>query len=222
MNRVEDTLAGGWIDVSVPLRDGMPAWPGNPPVEIGRHEDMSKGSDANVTAMSLGAHTGTHMDAPVHFLADGIAIEAMDLSATIGAARVIDIGDPDAIRRHELQSLGINRGERILFKTRNSSYAWSSETFVEDFVGITLGAAEYLAELGVRTVGVDYLSVAAFGSDAPGVHRALLSAGVWIIEGLDLSPVAAGSYELICLPLRIPGSDGAPARAVLRPLDRGV
>ena len=220
MNPGKDALGGGWIDVSVPLRDGMPAWPGNPPVRIGRDEDMSKGGDANVTAISLGAHTGTHMDAPVHFLADGVAIEAMDLSVTMGAARVIEIRDPAAIRRHELHAAKIDRGERILFKTRNSSYAWSSETFVEDFVGLTLGAAEYLVELGVRTVGVDYLSVAAFGGDAAGVHRALLSAGVWIMEGLDLSPVTEGSYELICLPLRIPGSDGAPARALLRPLDR--
>jgi arylformamidase len=222
VNPGRDALGGGWIDVTVPLHDGMPAWPGNPPVRIGRHEDMSKGGDANVTAISLGAHTGTHLDAPIHFLADGIAIEAMDLSATMGAARVIEIGDPAAIRRHELHAARLARGERILFKTRNSSYAWSRSTFVEDFVGITLGAAEYLAESGVRTVGVDYLSVAAFGDDPAGIHRALLSAGVWIIEGLDLSPVAEGSYELICLPLRIPGSDGAPARALLRPIDRKV
>ena len=221
MSPRKDALAEGWLDVSVPLRDGMPAWPGNPPVEIGRHEDMSKGGDANVTVLSLGAHTGTHVDAPVHFLADGVAIEAMDLSATMGEARVIEIGDPASISHHELQAAKIVRGERILFKTRNSSYAWSRETFVEDFVGITLGAAQYLAEIGPRTVGVDYLSVAAFGGDASGVHRALLSAGVWIIEGLDLAPVAKGSYELICLPLRIPGSDGAPARALLRPLDQG-
>ena len=222
MNPGQDALGEGWIDVSVPLRDGMPAWPGNPPVRIGRHEEMSKGNDANVTAISLGAHTGTHMDAPVHFLADGIGIEAMDLSATMGAARVIEIGDPAAIRRHELHAAKIARGERILFKTRNSSYAWTSEIFVEDFVGITLGAAKYLAEIGIRTVGVDYLSVASFGGDAPGVHRALLSAGVWIIEGLDLSLVTEGSHELICLPLRILGSDGAPARALLRPLDRKI
>ena len=222
MNPEQKDLAGHWIDVSVPLRDGMPAWPGDPPVQIGRHEDMSKGGDANVTALSLGAHTGTHMDAPVHFLADGVAIETLDLSATMGRARVIEIGDPVAIRREEIQAAEIVRGERILFKTRNSSYAWSSESFVEDFVGISPDAAEYLAEIGVRTVGIDYLSVAAFGGDAAGVHRALLSAGVWIIEGLDLAGVAEGSFELICLPLRIPGSDGAPARALLRPLDRGV
>jgi arylformamidase len=221
VNPRDDTLAEGWIDVSVPLSDGMPAWPANPPVKIRRHEDMSKGGDANVTALSFGAHTGTHMDAPVHFLADGVAIDAMDLSATMGEARVIEIDDPAVIQRHELQAAEISRGERILFKTRNSSYAWTSETFVEDFVGISLGAAEYLAELGVRTVGIDYLSVAPFGGDAAGVHRALLSAGVWVIEGLDLSPVAEGSYELICLPLSIPGSDGGPARALLRPLDRG-
>ncbi len=220
MSSEQEALAGGWIDVSVPLRNGMPAWPGNPPVQIGRHEDMSKGGDANVTALSLGAHTGTHMDAPVHFLADGVAIEAMDLAATMGAARVIEIGDPVAIRREEIQLAEIVRGERILFKSRNSSYAWSSGSFVEDFVGISLDAAEFLAAIGVRTVGVDYLSVAAAGGDAAGVHRALLSAGVWIIEGLDLADVAEGSFELICLPLLIPGSDGAPARALLRPLDR--
>lgn len=217
-----DSLGEGWIDVSVPLRDGMPAWPGNPPVQIGRHEEMSRGDQANVTALSFGAHTATHMDAPLHFIADGVAIEAMDLSATMGPARVIEIVDPVAILRHEVQEAEIASGERILFKTRNSSYAWSSESFVEDFVGIALEAAEYLAEVGVRTVGVDYLSVAAFGGDAAGVHRALLSAGVWIIEGLDLGDVAEGVFELICLPLRIPGSDGAPARALLRPFDQGV
>jgi arylformamidase len=213
-----DALSSGWVDVSVPLHDAMPHWPGNPDVRVGRHQAMERGDLSNVSALSLGAHTGTHVDAPLHFFVDGVGIEAMEPSATIGRARVIEIRDPEAVRPSELEAARITSGERILFKTRNSSYVWASDTFVQDFVGLSVEAARYLVDAGARTVGVDYLSVAAYGGDAAGVHRALLGAGVWIIEGLDLSVVSAGHYELICLPLRIVGSEGAPARAVLRPV----
>jgi len=201
----------------VPLRSGMVHWPGDPAVIMQRVQDMERGDRCNVTTLSMSAHTGTHMDAPFHFLQRGAGIDALPLEATLGPARVIGIEDrhsvkPAALRRHR-----IRRGERILLKTRNSRRCWRTDAFIEDYVYVTGQAAEFLVERGVRTVGVDYLSVGACHGDGAEVHRLLLGAGVWIIEGLDLSSVRPGRYELICLPLRIPGADGAPARAALRP-----
>jgi arylformamidase len=140
----------------------------------------------------------------------------MPLDATIGRARVIEISDPVAVKLDELHSYGLQRGERILFKTQNSARRWSSEDFMEDFVYVSQGAARYLADRGIRTVGVDYLSVGGFRKDGEETHQALLEAGIWVIEGLDLSEVEPGKYELVCLPIKIEQSDGAPARAILR------
>jgi arylformamidase len=208
-----------WIDISVVLRDGMVHWPSDPPASIRRIADMDKGDEANVSQMSMTSHTGTHMDAPLHFLAGGKGLDEMDLSATMGRARVIEIDDPTSIRAGELERHDVRAGERLLFRTRNSSYVWEGNSFVEDFVYIATDAARYLAERGVLTVGVDYLSVGGFGrADIGETHRLLLGGGVWIIEGLDLRSVGAGDYDLICLPLRIERSDGAPARAVVRRL----
>lgn len=207
-----------WIDVSVTLRSGMPRWPGNPPVRIERQLDIERGDDANVSALSMGSHTGTHMDGPLHFLSRGKGLDEMELDAVIGPARVIEVVDPVAVRADELQGHDIGAGDRVLFKTRNSPAAWTQERFVEDFVYVSEEAADYLARRSVRTVGVDYLSVGGFEADGAAVHRRLLGAGIWVIEGLDLTYVAAGLYELVCLPLRILASDGAPARAILRPL----
>ena len=205
-----------WIDVSVPLRSGMVHWPDNPPVSIERMLDIERGDVANVSRLSLGVHTGTHMDAPVHFFRTGKGIDTMPLSATIGLARVIEIRDPESIKPEELYPYQIQPGERILFKTRNSARCWQSDDFVEDFVYISQEAARYLAAQQVQTVGVDYLSVGGFFKDGVETHYALLEAGIWVIEGLDLSKVEPGIYELICLPLKIEGSDGAPSRAILR------
>ncbi len=208
-----------WIDVSVPLYTGMAHWPDNPPVTIERVMDIDRGDVANVSKLSLGAHTGTHMDAPLHFIRDGISIDQMPLAATMGRARVIEINDLESIKPAELETQGIQLGERILFKTRNSARCWQTDEFVNDFVYISKEAAAYLAKLQVQTVGVDYLSVGGFFKDGPETHRALLDAGIWIIEGLNLSSVQAGNYELLCLPLKLRGSEGAPARAILRPVD---
>jgi arylformamidase len=212
-------MTADWIDVSVPLRTGMVHWPDNPPVEIVRALSIDHGDAANVSKLSMGAHTGTHMDAPIHFIPTGPGIDRMPLDATIGRARVVEIVDPVAICRDELVTHAIQAGERVLFKTRNSTAAWQSAQFVEDFVYISQDAARYLATVGVRTVGVDYLSVGGFHADGPETHRALLEGGIWIIEGLNLAAVSAGTYDLICLPLRIEQCDGAPARAVLRPVE---
>jgi arylformamidase len=209
-------MTEGWIDVSVPLRTGMVHWPDNPPVSIERMLDIERGDVATVSKLSMGAHTGTHMDAPLHFFRAGKGIDSMPLSATIGRARVIEIGDPQSIKPEELRPYQIQRDERILFKTRNSARCWQTNDFVEDFVYISQEAARYLAAQQVQTVGIDYLSVGGFFKDGVETHHALLEAGIWIIEGLNLSNVSPGIVELICLPLKIEGGDGAPARAILR------
>jgi arylformamidase len=209
-------MSEDWIDVSVPLRTGMVHWPDDPPVSIERVMDVERGDVVSVSRLSMGAHTGTHMDAPLHFFRTGKSIDTMPLTATLGRARVIEIRDPELIKPEELRPYQIQRGERILFKTRNSARCWQTDDFVEDFVYISQEAARYLAAQQVQTVGVDYLSVGGFFRDGVETHHALLEAGIWIIEGLDLSSVAPGIYELVCLPLRIEGSDGAPARAILR------
>ncbi len=205
-----------WIDVSVPLRTGMVHWPDNPPVLIERTLDIELGDVANVSKLSMGAHTGTHMDAPLHFFQKGKGIHTMPLSVGMGQVRVIEIRDPESIKPEELRPHQIQRGERVLFKTRNSPRCWQTEDFVEDFVYISQGAARYLAAQQVQTVGIDYLSVGGFTKDGVETHRALLEAGIWLIEGLNLTNIKPGIYELICLPLKIEDADGAPARAILR------
>lgn len=207
-----------FIDISVTLKDGMVHWPSDPPVKIKRSRDINKGDRANVSHISMGSHTGTHMDAPLHFIRKGKGLDRMPLKATVGPARVISIKDRESIKPEELKKHKIKRGERILFKTLNSSRCWKTTTFKKDFVYIPEETAKYLAKKGVRTVGIDYLSVGGFRKDGMETHLALLQAGIWLIEGLDLSKAKQGRYHLICLPLKVLNSDGAPARAVLRPL----
>jgi len=209
-------MTENWIDVSVPLRTGMVHWPNNPPVSIERTLDIERGDTANVSKLSMGVHTGTHMDAPIHFLQAGKGIDIMPVTATIGRARIIEIRDPESIKPEELYPYHIQRGERILFKTRNSTRCWQTNDFVQDFVYISQEAARYLASQQVQTIGVDYLSVGGYFKDGVETHHALLEAGIWIIEGLNLENVQPGIVELICLPLKIEGCDGAPARAILR------
>lgn len=213
----ERNITGGWIDVSVTVRSGMVHWPDNPPVRVERMLDIERGDVANVSSISMGSHTATHMDAPLHFIRDGKSLDELPLAAVMGRARVVEIQDPVSVKPEELRQHGISRGERVLFKTRNSVRGWASdEAFDEDFVFVSQEAARYLAEREVRTVGVDYLSVGGFHEDGEETHGALLGAGIWVIEGLDLSGVEPGEYELICLPIKVEHSDGAPARAILR------
>jgi len=205
-----------WIDVTVTIRDGMVHWPDNPPIVIERVMDIARGDDANVSKISLGVHTGTHIDAPVHFQAKGKGVDQIPLEPFCGLARVIAIrGKQVTVRDLE----DVRAGERILLKTRNSPGAWKkSPKFVEDAVHLTGDAARHLAKRKVLTVGIDYLSVGGYAAgNGHEVHEALIRGGVWIIEGLDLSKVPAGPCELICLPIKLAGSDGAPARAIVRP-----
>jgi len=209
-------MGEGWIDISVPVQNGMVHWPKDPEIQVERIMDISRGDVCNVSHLSLGAHTGTHMDAPLHFIANGKSIDALPFEATIGAARVIQIADKESIKPQELQQQRIKAGERILFKTRNSEQSWRSNAFDEDFVYISKEGAQFLAERKVRTVGVDYLSVGGYKRDGVETHHALLGAGIWVIEGLNLATVKPGEYELICLPLKLQGAEGAPARALVR------
>jgi arylformamidase len=200
------------FDVSIPIRDGMLHYAGNPPVHVTRVSLLEAGDPVNVSELDMGAHSGTHVDAPDHFLAAGAGAEALPLEALIGPADVVDATaavtalDLLTVRDLELPSRG---SERILFKTRNSQL-WNRDEFSRDFVRLDGEAAAYLVERGVKLLGIDYLSI----GDAE-AHRVLLGAGVVCVEGLDLRGIEPGSYELVCLPLKLVGSDGAPARAVL-------
>ena len=205
-----------WIDISVPLYNGMVVWPGDPPFHRELVMRMDGGDVCNVSKITSTVHIGTHMDAPYHFVKDGQGIDAMPIEATIGRARVIRLEDPDLIRVSEIEPHNVGAGERVLFRTRNSDIAWKTGEYQKRFVHIPAETARYLAARKVRTVGVDYLSVGGFDTDGPQTHQALLGAGIWLIEGLNLASVEPGDYELVCLPLKIVGSDGAPARAVVR------
>ncbi len=206
---------GKWIDVTVGLKNGVVNWPGDPKAVVERSRQIDGNSHSNLTHLSMSAHTATHMDAPLHFIEDGKSIDAMPVEATVGPARVIGIRDRSVIDAPELREHRIRKGERILFKTRNSSRCWKTDKFVKDYVYITPDAARLLAEKHLNCVGVDYLSVGPFSGGAE-THQILLSAGIWIIEGLNLSAVAPGRYDLIGLPLKIIGSDGAPCRVVMK------
>jgi len=206
-----------WIDISVPVHSGMVVWPGDDAVSVRQVMKLEQGDAFNLTQCSFSAHTGTHVDAPCHFLPDGAAMDALPLDAMLGPCRVIQILDPVAVRPAELPA-DLRPGERVLFKTVNSSRYNLLPNFVDNFVYVSKEAAQSLVAAGVRTVGIDYLSVGGFSQDLAETHLILLGAGVWIIEGLDLSNIEPGRYDLACLPLRLVGADGAPARAVLRPL----
>jgi arylformamidase len=205
-----------WLDVTVPVHPGMVRWPGDPIVKVSRRLDMARGDDINLSMISMGAHTGTHIDAPGHFLRFGKSIDQMPFSAMVGPARVIEIRDPESIKVVELATHRIRRGERILFRTRNSRRCWRAKHFVKDYVHISREGARFLAARQVAIIGVDYLSVGGFKEEGHEVHLTLLGAGVWLIEGLDLSRVRSGRYDLIALPLKMKGADGAPARVLLR------
>jgi arylformamidase len=205
-----------WIDISVPVREGMPLWPGDPGLHFDRVMDQNNGDVCTLTRAGMSAHTGTHMDAPLHFVRNSPTIDSMPIDATVGPARVIRIEHSTAIHRAELEPHAIQPGERILFRTGNSDRDWGNLPFNEDFIFIARDAAEYLAECGVRSVGVDYLSVGGFRQDSVETHVALLGKGIWVMEGLVLGCVEPGNYELVCLPLKWVGAEGAPARAILR------
>ncbi|HET8700647.1 MAG TPA: cyclase family protein [Nitrococcus sp.] len=212
---------GEWIDISVPVHDGMMHWPGDPAVQVCRIHAIEQGDEVNLTQLSMSAHTGTHMDAPLHYLPGAASMDALPFSVTIGPARVMAVVTPGTVSKHMLESADIQTGERLLLKTRNSGRLWSASKFDPQFTALSLEAARWLAIRGIRLFGIDSPSVGPYHGQGAEVHRTLLGAGIWIIEGLNLTAAEPGWYELICLPLRLAGADGAPARALLRPLASG-
>jgi len=201
-------------DISVPIHEGLAAYPGDPRVRMEPALMLARGDGANVTRITLADHSGTHLDAPGHMLEGGATLDSIPLSLFLGRALVADLRGTAEIGPEELEKLSLRGEERLLLKTDNSRL-WEGGAFRPDYVPLSGAGAEYLAGTGIRLVGIDYLSIERFGGDG-GVHRTLLGNGIVILEGLDLSAVAPGVYELICLPLRIAGGGGAPARAVLR------
>jgi arylformamidase len=203
-------------DVSVDIRPDMPVWPGDPAVRLERVGSIAEGRNANVSHLSAGVHIGTHVDAPLHFLDGAGAVETMSLEALTGRAYVVDLRKATVIDAATLQAARIpTRAQRLLFRTRNSElWRRREKEFHKDFVAVDESGAEWLVRRKTRLVGVDYLSVAPFGRSRP-THEILLKARVAVVEGLDLSRVPAGAFDLYCLPLKLIGSDGAPARAIL-------
>lgn len=200
-----------WLDFTTTISTGMVYWPDNAPVHIQQTLSMADGAPANVTEMSLSVHTGTHVDAPLHFLEDGKDVTQLALSTLMGPALLVDIAHPQFVTKAEIEHLPLPRGSRLLFKTHNSRQDWARRPFNPDFVRVRADAAEWLRDQGVVCVGVDYLSVGPADT-----HQILLQAGISVIEGLALQHAEPGEYELICLPLKIAGADGAPARVIAR------
>jgi len=205
-------------DVSLPISGKLPTWPGDPKIMIDRFSKIEAGADANVTQISMCVHVGTHVDAPFHFLGgDTLTVERLPLNLLTGRAYVLQLPDEvDSIDSDILKKAQIPpRVRRLLFKTRNSTMWLRAEAeFQRDFVAISADGAQFLVERGTKLVGVDYLSVAPFSAPVP-THRILLQAGIAVVEGLDLSKVSPGRYSMYCLPLKIAGADGAPARVIL-------
>ena len=203
------------FDVSVPVVNGGTVYPGNPEIRIEPHSELGRGASSNLSLISFGSHTGTHVDAPRHFLEAGSTVDRIPLAAMIGPAQVIAFPhDVMSVTAEHLKQYDLKGTERVLIRTRNSTFV-SDGQFHPDFTYIAPDGAEYLASLGVKLVGVDYFSVEQFRSGHHQTHRTLLGRGIVIVEGLDLSAVPPGSYAFFCLPLRLEGLDGAPARAVL-------
>jgi arylformamidase len=204
-------------DISIPISPGMPVWPGDPPVVLERVSSMDAGAHDNVSRLACSVHTGTHVDAPHHFLNDGRTVDALPLDVLTGPVLVVQVPeDVGLITADILERSAIQAGTlRLLLKTRNSRlWKSSSGEFARDFVGISVDGAEWIVRFGVKLIGIDYLSIAPFNHSLP-THHALLRPGIIILEGLDLRSVSPGIYTLYCLPLKLLGSDGAPARAIL-------
>jgi arylformamidase len=204
-----------YYDISVPISNGGAVYPGNPEIRITPQQEISKGGSANVSSLSFGSHTGTHVDAPKHMFDDGVSVDKLPLDALMGPAVLVDVGmEVRGVGEKELRLHELKGHTRILIKTRNSSFIRDPQ-FREDYSFLSPDGADYLLSLGVKLVGVDYFSIEQFHSGHHRAHNALLGAGVVIVEGLDLSLPPLGPYELRVLPLRLAGLDGAPARAIL-------
>ena len=208
-------------DISLPLSERLPVWPGDGRVEVREIRSILAGAGSSASHLSCNVHSGTHIDAPSHVIPNGQSVDETPLDVLIGPVTVCDLPDVNQISAADLAALQLPSDvQRLLIRTRNSAvWAEQASEFIETYVALTHDAARWIVERGIRLVGVDYLSVEIFGQPEPLTHRALLGAGVVIVEGLDLHQVDPGEYQLACLPLKLVGADGAPARAVLHDME---
>ena len=206
------------IDITVGIKNGMLVWPGDAPVEIGWESRLEDGAESNISSIQIGAHVGTHIDMPLHFIEGAANLDSLDLALLIGPATVVDVlEDISEISAEFLEKLELKTVSRILFKTSNSRlWAGNSSSFFQNYVALGKDGAKWLVDHGCRLVGIDYLSIAPY-EDPVGTHKILLSNGAVILETLDLRQVEAGEYQLICLPLKLESREAAPARAILMP-----
>lgn len=208
------------IDISVPLDEDLPIWPGSPGFELDSLKRIEDGAEANVSRLTCDVHTGTHIDAPRHFVNDGISVDEIPLDVLVGPSIVVQVlGEVEAVTAEVLKHLNIpNDTDRLLLRTQNSTL-WSSRpaSFQRDYVALTPDAAQWVVDFGIQCLGVDYLSVQRY-DDGPETHQILLQNNVVIIEGLNLKNAEPGKYELICMPIKLKGGDGAPARVGIRSL----
>jgi arylformamidase len=206
-----------YIDISLTVTNQLVTWPGDPSVDLERVKKIENGANANVSQLNMGVHTGTHVDAPVHFIPGQYGIDALSLETLIGPVQVVQLPDSaKAADRAALNAAGIQPGvTRVLIKTSNSQlWAKNVTAFQPEFVGVSKDGAEFLVEKGIKLVGIDYLSIAPYKQSRP-THEVLLAAKLIVLEGINLTDAQPGMYTLLCLPVKLGGSDGAPARAVL-------
>jgi arylformamidase len=205
------------LDVSLPISSDLPVWPGDPAIVLERYRSMGQGNASNDTRLACSVHSGTHVDAPAHFLEKAATVEQLSLGILIGPALVAELPEADVITAESLNALAIpSETTRLLFKTKNSVlWAAPNPHFNPDYAALSAEAARWIVRKGIRLVGIDYLSIQKFNDPEPSTHAILLEAGTVIVEGLNLQKIKPGSYQLICLPLKLSGSDGAPARVVL-------
>lgn len=206
------------LDISVTIHEDMVFWPNDPKFERQWVSKISEGKNANLSKISLGSHTGTHIDAPYHFLDDGKTLEELDISKFYGLCKVFEIKNAQKILIDDIKDFLIERGDIVLFKTRNSEIIMD-KNFHEDYVGLSYEAAEFLAERGVKTIGIDYLSIGPRGEEGRKIHKLLLSKEIGIIEGVNLLNIKEGKYFLVAFPLKIKGGEGSPVRALLFPIE---
>jgi arylformamidase len=203
------------IDVTVPLDANLPSYPGNTPFSLEAIKRIARGDSSNVSSLHMSAHAGTHVDAPRHFIDQASGADAIPLEMLIGRTRVIEVTSRKGVGPDELSAVDLAEDVRVLIKTANSRF-WGTPEFHPEYVGVTEAGARYVVDHGIKLLGVDYLSVEEFKKPGAPAHHVLLGGGTIVIEGLNLRDVEPGVYEMFCLPLRIVGADGAPARVVLR------
>lgn len=209
-----------FYDLTVPISGDLPVWPGDPRVIVEPTSRISRGDTTNMTRLDMGSHTGTHIDAPLHFEPDGSTVDRLPLDVLIGRARLVELDVKEKIARRDLEALDLSGVTRLLFRTANTLLwrlpASGRSTFRKDYIYVAPDAADYIVEHGIRLVGVDYLSVEKYGGPDHATHHRLLRAGVVVLEGIDPHGVPPGDYDLIALPLRVEGCDGAPTRVILQ------